>query len=155
MLQAGTYSFLDVQCSLKGPGGAFDVASAGVSDESIRIAMVTDKNTMIIGANGDGMHSLKANKAVRITISLLKTATGNAQMNQLYAYQSTSSAFWGQNIMTIKNPISGDSITATAGAFSKQSDLAFSTEGGLNSWVFDFIDSDEVLGNGLQTAGLS
>jgi hypothetical protein len=149
------YSFFDVQASIKGPGGNFDIASSGVSDESIRIAMSSDKNTMTIGANGDGMHSLKATTASRITISLLKTATGNALMNQLYAYQSKSSAFWGQNIITIANPVSGDAIVATGGAFVKQSDIGYSTEAGLNTWAFDFIATSEVLGNGLQNTGLA
>ena len=152
--QSGVYSFIDVKASIRGPGGSFDVASSGVSDESIRVAMVSDKNTMVIGANGDGMHSLKASKASRITISLLKTATGNAMFNQLYRFQAQSSAYWGQNILVITNPISGDVVTATGGSFIKQSDIGYSGEGGLNVWAFDFIDTDEVLGNGLQRTGL-
>ena len=154
-LQQGVYSFLDVQASITGPGGSFDIASSGVSDESVRIAMVADKNTMVIGANGDGMHSLKASHAARITISLLKTATGNAQMSQLYRYQAISSAFWGRNIVTVTNPVSGDAIVATGGAFVKQSDLGYSTEGGLNVWVFEFIAIAETLGNGLTNTGLA
>lgn len=147
---SGVYSFLDVQASIKGPGGDFDISSGGVSDESIRITMAADKNAMVIGANGAGMHSLKATKAGRITISLLKTGTGNAQMNVLYRYQSQSSAYWGQNILKVTNPVSGDDIVAVAGAFIKQSDLGYSSEGGLNVWAFDFVEIDQVLGNGLQ-----
>ena len=154
-VQSGVYSFIDVQASISGPGGTFDIAASGVSDESIRIAMMRDKNTMVTGANGDGMHSMNASTACRITISLLKTATGNAQMNALYRYQAESSAFWGRNIITITNPVSGDSIVATAGAFLKQSDVGYSAEAGLNSWVFEFIAISEVLGNGLQTTGLA
>jgi len=155
MISTGVYSFLDVQASIKGPGGTFDIASGGVSDESIRIAMSADKNTMTIGANGDGMHSLKASSASRVTISLLKTATGNAQMNEMYRYQAVSSAYWGQNVLTITNPISGDSITCTGGAFIKQTDVGYSAEGALNVWAFDFIATSEILGNGYISTGLA
>jgi hypothetical protein len=154
-VQSGVYSFLDVQASISGPGGNFNIKNGGVSDESIRIAMVADKNTMVIGANGDGMHSLKASTASRITISLLKTGTGNAQMNQLYSYQQASSAFWGQNILTITNPVSGDSIVASAGSFKKQADVAYSADAGMMVWEFDFISTMEVLGNGLNNTGLA
>lgn len=153
-VQSGVYSFLDVQVSIKGPMGQFDIASAGVSDESVRIAMSGDKNTMTVGANGSVMHSLRASKAARVTISLLKTGIGNAMMSDLYNRQAVSAAYWGQNILTITNPVSGDAITASAGAFVKQSDIAYSAEAGLNVWAFDFGEVAEVLGNGLQNTGI-
>ena len=76
-------------------------------------------------------------------------------MSQLYRYQAISSAFWGRNIVTVTNPVSGDAIVATGGAFVKQSDLGYSTEGGLNVWAFEFIAIAETLGNGLQNTGLA
>lgn len=153
-VQSGVYTFLDVQVAIKGPGGNFDIASSGVSDEAVRIAMKADKNTMVTGANGDGMHSLRASNAAGLSISLLKSATGNAQLNQLYRYQKTSAAYWGQNIVTISNPVTGDAMIFTGGAFAKQTDIGYSSEGGMNVWPFDFIDSDQVLGNGLQATGI-
>ena len=151
--QIGVYSFLDVQASLSGPGGSIDIASAGLADEGISVVMVSDKNVMTIGANGDGMHSLKASRGGQVTITLLKTATGNALLNRLYRYQSQSSAYWGQNILTVTNPITGDVATATGGAFRKQADLAYRTEGGYNVWSFDFIAIDEVLGDSFASTG--
>lgn len=152
--KSGVYSFIDVVASIAGPGGSFDIASSGLSDEGARIAMTGDKNTMTVGANGDGMHSLHASNSGRVTVSLLKTGIGNAQLNQLYNYQKTSSANWGQNVLTLTNPVTGDSVTCTAGAFVKQSDLGYGTEGGMNTWAFDFVDIDEILGNGYQVTGL-
>jgi hypothetical protein len=153
--QSGAYSFLDVQASITGPGGSFDIASSGVADEGIRIDMTGDKNTMTVGANGDGMLSLRASKAGRITVTLLKTGQGNALMNQLYSYQSVSSANWGQNIITVTNPVSGDQTTAQDGAFVRQSPLGYTSEGGMCVWTFDFVDVDEVLGNNFQNTGIS
>jgi hypothetical protein len=152
--QIGVYSFLDVQASITGPGGSFDLASAGFSDEGITIQMSGPKNAMTIGANGDGMHSLRASRAGTVTISLLKTATGNAQLNQLYRYQEQSSAYWGRNVITVTNPVSGDVATIVGAAFNKQADLRYSTEGNMNVWAFDCIAIDEILGNGFVSTGL-
>lgn len=154
-IQAGVYTFLDVQCSINGYGGQFDIKSSGVSDEAIRISMVRDKNTMVLGANGDVMHSMNAARAAVITISLLKTGMGNAMMSQMYSTQEESGSTWANNAMVITNPVTGDTITATGGAFKKHADIGYATEGGLNTWAFDFAYVVQVLGNGLQNTGLS
>ena len=147
---SGTYSFQDVQASIVAPSATFDIKSAGVAPEGIRVAMLADKDTMTIGAAGDGMHSLSASKAGRVQITLLKTAPGNAMLNALYRYQSLSAATWGLIQLSIMNPVTGDSVTAAGGAFVKQSDLGYAAEGGFNVWAFNFVDIDEVLGNGFQ-----
>ena len=151
---SGVYSFIDVQATFTGPGGTFDIASAGVAEEAIRLDMVADKNVMTIGANGDGMHSLRASKSGRVTLQLLKTAPANALLSQVYDFQSSSSANWGQNQITITNPVTGDNITCQEGAFVRQSPIGYAVEGGINTWVFEFIAIDEILGNGYQNTGL-
>jgi hypothetical protein len=152
-VQFGTYSFLDVNASISGPGGTFSLSGAGLSDEGITVAPATDKNVMSIGANGDGMHSLRATTAVRLTVSLLKTGNGNAQLNALYRSQSMSSAYWGQNTITVTNPVTGDVIICTGCAFVKQTDLGYRSEGGSNVWAFDCIASEQILGDSYQTQG--
>jgi hypothetical protein len=57
----GVYSFLDVSATISGPGGTFSIGSdAGVAEEGITTAYTGEKNTMTIGADGAGMHSLHA-----------------------------------------------------------------------------------------------
>jgi hypothetical protein len=152
-VQTGSYTFLDVNASIQGPGGNFSLSSAGLSDEGLTLSQASDKNTMMVGAAGDGMHSLRASTAARVTVSLLKTGTGNAQMNALYRHQSVSSAYWGQNTITITNAVTGDSIVLTGCAFVKQTDLGYKAEGGLNVWAFDCIASEQILGNNYQSTG--
>jgi hypothetical protein len=152
-VQMGAYSFLDVNASISGPGGSFSLSSAGLSDEGISLSQVADKNTMTVGAGGDGMHSLRASTAVRVSVSLLKTATGNAQLNALYRHQAVSSAYWGQNVLTITNAVTGDSIVCTGGAFIKQTNLGYKTEGAMNVWEFDCIASEQILGDNYQSTG--
>lgn len=62
-----TYSFIDVTASLTGPSGAVDLGyGAANSDEGIVVSMTEAKNTMTTGADGEGMHSLHAAKAVQL-----------------------------------------------------------------------------------------
>jgi hypothetical protein len=151
---SGTYSFLDVLASMTGPGGSFDIRGMGVAAEGIRISYSSDKDTMTIGAGGAGQHSLRAGQEATVTISLLKTAPGNALMNQIYNYQKQSAAYWGQNQLTINNPVSGDKVSCYNGAFSKAPDLIYDTAGPVQVWAFHFVQVEETLGNGYQNSAL-
>lgn len=147
-LEFGTYSFTDVQIALNGPGGAFDVKSAGMAAEGITIANVSEKDVMTIGANGNGMHTLIQSDAARVEISMLKTAPGNNILSYMYGFGKSSSANWGKLQMTVKNPVTGDSIELLGGAFAKMADMAFRSEASLVVWPFLFIVRNDVLGNG-------
>ncbi len=146
---SGTYSFLDVQAAINGPGGSFGLASgAGSAEEGITISMMEDKNTMTIGADGSVMHSLHAGKGGTVTARLLKTSPINRLLMEMYNFQTISSANHGQNVLSIRDPIRGDSITCQACAFKKVPDLTFAKDGGTNEWMWDAGFIDQKLGNG-------
>ncbi len=109
--------------------------------------MVEDKNSMVIGADGSVMHSLHAGKGCTVTIRLLKTSPVNYQLMSLFNYQTTSSANHGQNTISIRNPVRGDSITVSQAAFKKQPDLSYAKDGNTVEWGFDGV-SDTILGIG-------
>ncbi|CAK8737758.1 hypothetical protein SODG_001487 [Sodalis praecaptivus] len=68
-----TYSFMDVSASMTGPTGVIDLGYGSANaEEGIVVAMTEAKNTMTLGADGEGMHSLHAGKSGTITINLLK-----------------------------------------------------------------------------------
>lgn len=70
-----TYSFMDVTATLTGPTGSIDLGyGSASSEEGIVVAMGGPKNTMTIGADGEVMHSLHADKSGTITVNLLKTS---------------------------------------------------------------------------------
>lgn len=147
---AVTYSFLDVQASIAGPGGTFSLGSgAGAADEGISVAMKEDKNTMTIGADGSPMHSLHAGKGGTFKVRLLKTSPTNAKLSALYNLQTTSSGLHGQNVITISNNISGDTISGIQCAFKKQPDNNYAKEAGTLEWEFDVGIVDQSLGSGL------
>lgn len=144
-----TYSFINVNAAIEGPGGAFSLGyGSGNAEEGITTSMVEDKDTMTIGADGAGMHSLHAGKAGTVTIRLLQTAPANQQLSLLYDYQQLSSANWGQNIVTIRDSARGDVIVCQGCAFKKVPDLTYAKDGGTVEWVFNSIQIDTLLGKG-------
>ncbi|MBO2926652.1 phage structural protein [Metapseudomonas otitidis] len=143
----GTYSFLDVNATLVGAGAVLDLgAGSGNSEEGITITPAGDKNTMMIGADGEGMHSLRGDKSGTVTLRFLKTSPKNAQLMALYDAQSLSSAAWGQNLITVTHSVSGDVTTCRSCAFKKRPDLSYKKDGDIVEWVFDVIKIDSILG---------
>ncbi|HIC9033577.1 DUF3277 family protein [Citrobacter freundii] len=142
-----TYSFLDVTASLTGPTGVIDLGQGSAnSEEGITQTMGGNKNTMTIGADGEVMHSLHADKSGTITVTLLKTSPVNKKLSLAYNAQSQSSATWGNNVIVIRNTESGDISTARSCAFQKQPDFNNAKEGGTVAWVFDCGKIDQLLG---------
>jgi len=142
-----TYSFLDVTASIAGPSGSFNLGyGEAVADEGIVTAMAGDKNTMTVGADGEGMHSLHADKSGQVTLRYLKTAPVNAKLMAMYDAQTLSSSLHGQNLITIRNTASGDTTTARQCAFKKKPDLRYAKDGDIVEWVFDSVKIDTILG---------
>ena len=147
-----TYSFLDVAASITAPNGQFALSAAGnAEDGSIKVSFAGDKNTMQIGADGTPMHSLMATKGGMISIKLLKTSFLNNKLSKLFNAQILSSALHGYNVISIMNPVSGDSITGTQCAFKKHPDVSYDAKGADLEWVFDVGVLDISLGGGLIT----
>lgn len=144
-----SYSFLDCAASIAGPGGGFQLGNgSGNAEEGITTAMMEDKNTMTIGADGSVMHSLHAGKGGTVTVRLIKTSPVNAQLSEMYNFQAKSSASWGQNTITIRDMARGDTITCQLCAFKKHPDVAYAKDGNIHEWAFDAGVIDHQLGTG-------
>lgn len=144
-----TYSFQDVVAAIVGVGGSINMAAgAAVAEEGITIEAVADKNTMTIGADGSGMHSLAANEASTVTVRLLKTSPVNALLQLMYNLQTKSSLTHGKNVITVRDVVRGDSITMTGVAFKKRPAINYAKEGGLVEWTFDAVKTTQILGVG-------
>lgn len=141
------YSFLDISASLTGPTGFVELgAGSANAEEGITVTMTEAKNTMIIGPDGEGMHSLHGGKSGTITVTLLKTSPVNKKLSLMYNAQSQSSSTWGNNVIVVRNKVSGDIVTARGVAFQKQPDWNNPKVAGSVSWVFDCIKIDQLLG---------
>ena len=139
-----SYSFLDVLATIVGPGGAFSLGNgAGDAEGGISIELSEDKDTQVIGADGQPMHSLHAGQGGTVTVRVLKTSSTNFLLSTLYAFQSSSSALWGQNVIAIANIASGDQISCQYCAFKKQPANTWAKE-----WAFNAGIIYELLGAG-------
>lgn len=143
-----SYSFIDVQCAISGPGGSFSLSQGGFAEEGITVSLNEDKNTMTTGADGSVMHSLHAAKSGTITIRLLKTSPLNHLLSTMYNAQQGSSALWGRNVISVRNPTRGDDASARLCAFKKLPDFANAKDGNVVEWAFDAGQIDEILGDG-------
>lgn len=138
-----TYSFQDVQAAIVGPGGAFSLgAGAGIAEEGISIEAAEGMNTMTIGADGLGMHTLLADKSGKITVRTLKTAPVNSLLMAMLQFQRISSANHGQNTITITNVAMGEITTAQQVAFAKVPSNQYGKNPNVIEWHFDAIQID-------------
>lgn len=143
------YSFKDTSFFIAGPGLAANVgAGSAVAEEGIDFEAVEDKNVMTIGADGKGQHSLIASDAAVATLRLLKTSPLNAVLMAAYDLQSSSSALWGRNVMSLSNSGLGDVTAATQAAFKKKPKIMYKKEGEMMEWTFDCVAAQSVLGTG-------
>lgn len=142
-----TYSFLNVQAGLVGPGGVVNLgAGAALADEGISINWLGEVDTMTIGADGEGMHSLRADKSARVTLRFLKTSPTNAILSLMFNFQRSSAAQHGQNTITIVDSVRGDVITCRQAAFAKTPDLSYAADAGMVEWEFNVVKADLTLG---------
>ncbi len=144
----GTYSFLDVQASVIGPGLNAQIGStSGAAKDGLSAAFDEDKVTVTTGADGSIMSSLKATMTGRITIRLLKTSPMNNVLNTAFNFQRSNSANTGQNVIRVVDKARGDVVTGRQMSFQKHPDNTWSEEGNILEWTFIGI-VNEVLGAG-------
>lgn len=148
-----TYSFLNVQASLVGPGGNVNLgAGAGVSEEGITISMTEDKGDTKTGAGGELMQTLRASNLGRMSVRLLKTSPTNAVLSAMYNLQRTNAGLWGQNVIRVADVQRGDVSIGTQMAFTKQPDIVYGKDGNMNEWTFVGSIDEIDLGTGNPTA---
>ena len=147
-MSTNTYSFQDVTASLIGIGGSIAMgAGAGPTDEGIEIETAAAINTMTIGADGTGQHSLIADKSGKITVRLLKTSPTNAQLMAMVNFQRTSGATHGQNVFTLQDKNRNDIVSCRQVAFAKIPNLSYGKDAQPVEWTFEAVLIDFLLGS--------
>ena len=134
-----TYSFMDVTATPPGPTGFMDLGyGAANSKEGISFEYSQPRNNRTVGADGEVMHSLRADKSGSITVRLLYTSPVNAKLKIMFNAQSLSSSAWGNNVLTIMNKGNQDTVVARSVAFQGLPAQTFAEDGQpVLEWVFD------------------
>lgn len=144
-----TYSFMDVNSNVTGPGGSINLGYGSASaEEGITIEKVEAKNKMDIGADGTPQHNLHAGNGATYTYHLLKTSAANRQLMQMYNLQRLSSIAWGINMITVGNAVSGDSMAGSQAAFQGPPTFTYGKDAVVMNWAFDVGISTGYLGDG-------
>jgi hypothetical protein len=145
---SASYSFMDVVASLVGPGGSVSLGNgSAAAEEGIDIIPAGDKSTMMIGADGAGIHSLHADKSGQVTVRFLKNSPTNQLLSALYAFQTASSSSHGQNTIAIYDKSRGDTIVCTQCAFRKAPDIKYAKDADVIAWEFDAVKIERTLGS--------
>lgn len=139
-----TYSFLDVKAAFAGPTGGFSL-TGGVAEEGITFTARADKDDLVIGADGSGLHSRRADKSATVSVKLLKNSSTNALMSAMYNVQQENSALWGNNVITVALTSLGDTVVCTGVAFRKAPTVSYTDKGQLIDWEFNAITMTQVL----------
>lgn len=85
MTQAASYSFQDIICLVNG----VQMTGAAEGDEVISIAPRADVTNTTVGAGGDGVTSLIADRSIDITLKLLGTSYFNNFLQALDTEQAS------------------------------------------------------------------
>lgn len=142
-----TYSFEDFSASIVGPSGVIDLGfGAAVAKEGITVSYAQPRNAMTVGADGEVMHSLRADKSGTVTVRLIYVSPTNAKLLNKFNAESLSSSLWGQNVLTIRNKANEEVVTCRSVAFQQIPDKTFAEDGGIVEWVFDCGKIDQISG---------
>jgi hypothetical protein len=143
-----SYSFLDVAATLVGPGGFISLGSgAAVADEGISFAYNGDIDGMLIGSDGEGVHSLHADLSGTVTVRLLKNSPTNQLLSAMVAFQRTGAASWGQNTIECRDRGRGDVWVCSQVAFKKLPDVTYAKDADIITWEFNAIRMQMTLGS--------
>lgn len=146
---SAVYSFLDVDATLTAAGASIDLGyGSAVAGTGIEVSLNNDRNAMTIGADGEGMHSLRADKSGTVTVRLLAISDRNELLQKLFNAQSLSSSTWGANVITIRNRGNNEITVCRGCAFKRQPTRSYATEGQeAVEWTFDCIKVDTETGS--------
>lgn len=142
-----TYSFTDVRATLTGATGFVDLGyGSAAAKEGITVSLASERDVMTVGADGEVMHSMKADKSGTVTVRLMATSSANAKLQAMFDAQALSSSAWGQNVITIVNKGNDETTVCRSVAFQKQPDIVYAEEGQIREWVFNCGKIDTVTG---------
>ena len=140
-----TYSFLNFNCTLSGPGGLISLGNgSGANDEGITFEPAEDISSMEVGPDGSGQHSLHGNKSGHVTVRLLKTSPVNGLLMAMYNFQTSAPANHGQNTLVGVDSVTGDTVTCQQVAFKRRPTMKQGKVAGYNEWQFDAVSMDMV-----------
>ena len=142
-----TYSFMNITATLAGAQGVIDLGyGAAVTKEGITVTMAQERDAMVVGADGEVMHSLRMDKSGAVIVRLLYTSPTNAKLQTMFDAQTLTSSGWGANVLTIRNKDNDEVITCRDVAFTRSPDRNYAEDGQFLEWSFNCGKIDVITG---------
>ncbi|WP_427112438.1 phage protein [Megasphaera sueciensis] len=143
-MSVSTYSFKDVVATISHPSyGSYSIQGEGVGE--ILIAKSTERTATDIAADGSVMISkVEGNNGI-VTIQAQQTSGLHKFLQGMFNYLvNADSSEWAQISMTVKSTNMGKTHYCSYGAFQKESDNPYQTQGQKVSWALPFADIQNI-----------
>lgn len=143
-MKHSTYSFTDVNMAISHPDyGSFSVQGEGIGD--ITISKQTDRTVHDVAADGSIMVSKIAGNNGTVTVNAQQTSPLHTWLQGLFNYVwSQPTDKWAQISITLTAPKMGRTIQCTGGAFVKEPDAPFQSQGQRVPWGILCTDIQEL-----------
>lgn len=140
MPTVSTYSFTDCNATISHPSyGSYTIQGEGIGD--LTITKTTDRSVHDVAADGAIMVSKIAGNNGSVNINAQQTSSLHRFLQGLFNYcWSADTSEWAQMSMTIEAPKMGKTYYCTGGAFVKEPDEPFQSQGQRVMWGILFAD---------------
>ena len=135
-----TYSFTDVEAVISHPDyGQYTMQGEGMGD--FTISKTTDRTVQNVAADGTVMTSKIAGNNGSVVINAQQTSTLHNWLSGLFNYLvAASTDKWSQISVTIRAPKMKKTNYCTGGAFLKEADEPYQSQGQRVAWTILFTD---------------
>lgn len=139
-----TYSFTDIAATISHPGyGSYSIQGEGIGDMSI--TKLTDRSVHDVAADGSIMTSKIAGNNGNVTINAQQTSSLHNFLQGMFNYLwSASTDEWAKISLTVRAPKMQKTYYCTGGAFVKEPDEQFQSQGQKIPWVLLFNDIQRI-----------
>ncbi len=137
------YSFLNTILLVNG----VEITGWAKGDDVIKITRRTDSASDEMGAGGNMMVSISADKSGEVAIKLQQTSASNKFLMSLIANQEAGAHRFAPVQVMFQDTFRNDLAVGTKGYMKKPSDLTRGQQGGNNEWVFVIESLDMLLGS--------
>lgn len=139
-----TYSFTDIAATISHPGyGSYSIQGEGIGD--MTITKLTDRSVHDVAADGSIMTSKIAGNNGNVTINAQQTSSLHNFLQGMFNYLwSASTDEWAKISLTVRAPKMQKTYYCTGGAFVKEPDEQFQSQGQKIPWVLLFNDIQRI-----------
>lgn len=144
MSKHSTFSFTDIDATISHPSyGSYSIQGEGIGDMSI--TKLTDRSVHDVAADGSIMTSKIAGNNGNVTINAQQTSTLHNFLQGMFNYLwGASTDEWAKISLTIRAPKMQKTYYCTGGAFVKEPDEQFQSQGQKLPWVLLFNDIQRI-----------